>query len=50
MPSSGMVRRVALVRTDISEERRAFNIRVTVGELGILAELITEGHCATGFN
>jgi hypothetical protein len=34
MPSSGMLRRVALVRTDISEELRASIIRVTtIGEL-----------------
>jgi hypothetical protein len=36
MVSSGMLRRVALVRTDASEERSASFIRVTrVGELGI---------------
>jgi hypothetical protein len=29
MPSSGMLRRVALVRTDVSEERMASIIRVT---------------------
>jgi hypothetical protein len=29
MPSSGMLRRVALVRTDLLEERRASIIRVT---------------------
>jgi hypothetical protein len=35
MPSSGMLRRVALVRTDVSEELSASNIRVTrIGELG----------------
>jgi hypothetical protein len=28
MPSFGMCRRVALVRTDVSEERIAFTIRV----------------------
>jgi hypothetical protein len=34
MPSSGMLRRVALVRTDVSEELSA-SIRVTkIGELG----------------
>jgi hypothetical protein len=33
--SSGMLRRVALVRTDVSEEPSAFFIRVTrIGELG----------------
>jgi hypothetical protein len=29
MPSSGMLRRVALVGTDVSEERIAFIIKVT---------------------
>jgi hypothetical protein len=33
--SSGMLRRVSLVRTDVSEELSAFFIRVTrIGELG----------------
>jgi hypothetical protein len=35
MASSGMLRRVALVRTNVSEERSASIIRVTrIGELG----------------
>jgi hypothetical protein len=34
MVPSGMLRRVALVRTDVSEERSASFIRVTIGELG----------------
>jgi hypothetical protein len=35
MVSSGMLRRVAVVRTDVSEELSAFIIRVTrIGELG----------------
>jgi hypothetical protein len=35
MQTSGMLRRVALVRTDVSEERSASIIMVTrVGELG----------------
>jgi hypothetical protein len=35
MASSGMLRRVALVRTNVSEELRASFIRVTrIGELG----------------
>jgi hypothetical protein len=35
MPSPGMVRRVALVRTDVSEERIACIINVArIGELG----------------
>jgi hypothetical protein len=38
MMSSEMLRRVALVRTDISAERSASIIRVTrIGELGTLA-------------
>jgi hypothetical protein len=37
MPSSGMLRRAALVRTDVSEEHRASIIRATkIGELGTL--------------
>jgi hypothetical protein len=34
MVSSGMLRRVALVRTGVSEELSASFIRVTIGELG----------------
>jgi hypothetical protein len=35
MPSSGMLRRIALVRTDVSEELSASIIRVTrIGEQG----------------
>jgi hypothetical protein len=35
MASSGMLRRVALVRTDVSEELSAYFISVTrIGELG----------------
>jgi demethoxyubiquinone hydroxylase (CLK1/Coq7/Cat5 family) len=35
MPSSGTLRRVALVRTDVSEENIASIMRVTrIGELG----------------
>jgi hypothetical protein len=38
MTSSGMLRRVALVRTEVSEELSAFVIRATrIGELGTLA-------------
>jgi hypothetical protein len=38
MPSSGRLRRVALVRTDVSEEPSASIIRVTrIGELETLA-------------
>jgi hypothetical protein len=39
MESSEMIRRVALVGTDVSEERSASIIRVTrIGELGKLAD------------
>jgi hypothetical protein len=38
MPSSGMLRRVVFVRTDVSEELSASIISVTrIGELGTLA-------------
>jgi hypothetical protein len=38
MTSSGMLRRVALVRTEVSDELSASIIRVTIiGELGTLA-------------
>jgi hypothetical protein len=41
MASSGMLRRVALVRTDVSEERGASFISVTrIGELGTM--LVTD--------
>jgi hypothetical protein len=40
MPSSGMLHRVAIVRTDVSEERIASIIRVTrVSELSISLQL-----------
>jgi hypothetical protein len=47
MPSSAMLRRVSLVRTDTSDELSASNIRVTrIGELGItLAYLATDARC-----
>jgi hypothetical protein len=42
MPSSGMLRRVVLVRTDVSEENSASIIRVTsIGELGTTLALIS---------
>jgi hypothetical protein len=45
--SSGMLRRVALVRTDVSEEPGASFIRVTrIGELGTTqAALATDVRC-----
>jgi hypothetical protein len=40
MASSGMLRRVVLVRTDVSEELSASFIRVTrIGELGTMLAL-----------
>jgi hypothetical protein len=40
MASSGMLRRVALVRTDVSGEHSASIIRVTrIGELGTCASV-----------
>jgi hypothetical protein len=42
MASSGMLRRVALVRTDVSEELSASFIRVTrIGELGTMLVVIS---------
>jgi hypothetical protein len=42
MVSSGMLRRVALVRTDVSEKLSAFFIRVTrIGELATDEEIIS---------
>jgi hypothetical protein len=42
MPSSGMLRRVSLVRTDVSEERSAFIIRVTrIDEVGTTLAVIS---------
>jgi hypothetical protein len=46
MQSSGMLRRVALVRTDISEERIASIIRATrIGELGTTLAVISSLLC-----
>jgi hypothetical protein len=45
MPSSGMLRRVALVRADVSEESSASIIRVTkIGELVVLVFLRSVRH------
>jgi hypothetical protein len=42
MPSSGMLRRVALVKTDVSEERSGYVIRVTgIGELGTTLAILS---------
>jgi hypothetical protein len=44
MPSSGMLRRVALIRADVSEERIASIIRVKrIGELGITLAVTNNG-------
>jgi hypothetical protein len=49
MPSPGMLRRVAIVRTDVSEELIASMIRVTrLGELGTLA--VTANRCTLRWN
>jgi hypothetical protein len=47
MASSGMLRRVALLRTDVSEELSASFLRVVrIGELGTtLAVLATDERC-----
>jgi hypothetical protein len=48
MLSSGMLRRVALVRTDVSEELSASFIRVTrIGELGTTLA-VTSNRCTGG--
>jgi hypothetical protein len=45
MASSGMLRRVALVRTNVSEELSASFIKVTrIGELGTTLAVTTNGH------
>jgi hypothetical protein len=47
MPSSGMLRRVALLRTDVSEELSSSIIRVTrIGELGIMLSVTSNGRTA----
>jgi hypothetical protein len=44
MASSGMLRRVALVITEVSEELSASFIRVTrIGELGTMLAVISNG-------
>jgi hypothetical protein len=44
MSSSGMLRRVALVRTDVSKELSASFIRVTrLGELGTMVAVTSTG-------
>jgi hypothetical protein len=47
MPSSGMLRRVVLVRTDVSEELSASSIRVTrMGELGTTLAVTSNRHAS----
>jgi hypothetical protein len=48
MPSSGMLRCVALVRADFSEERNSSIIRVTrIGELGTTFRLLVPPQVAS---
>jgi hypothetical protein len=50
MPSSAMLRRVALVITDGSEERSASFVRMTrIGELGTTLALTSNRHTMLGF-
>jgi hypothetical protein len=44
MSSSGILRRVALVRTDVSEEFSPSFIRVTIGELGTTLAVTSNRH------
>jgi hypothetical protein len=45
MPSSGMLRRVALLGTDVSEELSASFIRVTrIGEIGTTLAVTSNRH------
>jgi hypothetical protein len=47
MVSSGLLRRVALVRTDVSEEPDASFIRVTkIGELGMSSQRTSVASCS----
>jgi hypothetical protein len=49
MPSFGVLRRVALVRTDVSEERIASSIRVkAIGELGTSLAVTSNGSTLRG--
>jgi hypothetical protein len=50
MESSGMLRRVALVKTDVSEELSASIIRVTrISELGVRKAAIGRTRTLAGF-
>jgi hypothetical protein len=45
MPSSGMLRSMAFIRTDVSEELSASIIKVVIGELGTTLVVTFDARC-----